>query len=151
PVHGLRNNVARRESGSPLADLAGELARKRGMRPMSTERDARIDAAIAEYLAACDAGTPPERAAFLARYPELADSLSEFLDDHARMRGAAPPGPDTDATLPPAPTQPPDTGDTATLPTSPGKPSPNPHDRVRYFGDYELLSEIARGGMGVVF
>ena len=53
------------------------------------DRDERVDAALAEYLAACDAGDPPQRAAFLARFPGLADSLSAFLDDHERMRRAA--------------------------------------------------------------
>src|SRR5262249_8862595 len=59
--------------------------------PDPANRDARIDAAIDEYLRAADAGTPPDRDTFLAKNPDLAASLAEFLDDHLRMRDAVRP------------------------------------------------------------
>jgi WD40 repeat protein/HEAT repeat protein/tRNA A-37 threonylcarbamoyl transferase component Bud32 len=102
---------------------------------VSDSHERRVDEAIAEYLAACEAGTPPDRDDFLAQYPDLADSLSAFLADHDRMRRAAP-----------APRNP---GDTATL--APAAAAVLPLGTVKYFGDYELLAEIARGGMGVVY
>src|SRR5687767_317531 len=110
---------------------------------MSATADDRVNAAIAEYLDACDAGNPPDRAAFLAKHPDLAGSLAAFLDDHARMKRAAPPAGNTL-------TVPPDAGNAETMAPAPTYRT-DPLGSVRYVGDYELLSEIARGGMGVVF
>src|SRR5579884_2573355 len=102
-------------------------------------RDERVNEAIAEYLEAAEAGRAPDREVFLDRHADLADDLRAFLDDQghfaraaARLASSAPPAADA-PTLAPAPAAAP------------------PRDTVRYFGDYELLDEIARGGMGVVY
>jgi WD40 repeat protein len=107
-------------------------------------REERLNEVIAEYLEAAEGGRAPGRDEWLAAHPELAGELAAFLDNHDRLAAAAAPlRADPDATLPPAPTLAPD---------APGADAPGaPLGTVRYFGDYELLAEIARGGMGVVF
>ena len=130
--------------------------------PNMSGREDRVGEAVAWYYQAGEAGSPPDPATLLARFPDLRAELESFLADKGafdRAVGApAAPPPDPDATLPPS-----TNNDTATLPPSdPNATVPradsNPAANlgtslrsVRYFGDYELLSEIARGGMGVVF
>jgi WD40 repeat protein/HEAT repeat protein len=105
--------------------------------PTSDNHEQHVDEAIALYLAACEAGTPPDRATFLARHADIADSLQAFLADHDHMKQAAP------AARNPA--------ETATLPPDAPRAAVPPLGSIKYFGDYELLEEIARGGMGVVY
>src|SRR5438093_6084116 len=107
------------------------------------EPDERLHLVIAEYLQAAEAGQPPDRTALLARHPDLAEGLREFFAGHDRVGQAV-------ATLHPAPPTPP--GGAATVgadePAVRSEPCGAPGTR---FADYELLGEIARGGMGVVF
>jgi tRNA A-37 threonylcarbamoyl transferase component Bud32 len=121
--------------------------------------DDRLDEVIASYLEAVQRGESPDRDEWLARHPDLVGELAAFLADHDRMQKVVgPPQPTAEVTLsstdgPIGPATPPPTHgveDSTTL--APGEQTaPALGTKVRYFGDYELLEEIARGGMGVVY
>jgi WD40 repeat protein len=98
----------------------------------SSVRDQRLHEVLAAYLQAVEAGEAPDRRELLARHPGLADELAAFFADHDKLRQLADPA--GDGTLAP--------GETSAAGAPP---------TVRYFGDYELLEQIARGGMGVVY
>jgi serine/threonine protein kinase len=79
---------------------------------------------VAEHRARCNAGERPGVAEYLRRFPRQGNTLAEELLRVERSLGPAGAG----------------------LPAGSEKGV-----RVQYFGDYELLEEIARGGMGVVY
>lgn len=105
------------------------------------EHEQRLQQILAEYLELAEAGNAPDRESFLARYPELADELAAFLDDRESIEKFVAPIRDkkkTNVEIDP------------TIGTEESTP-PERGEVVRYFGDYELLEEIACGGMGVVY
>src|ERR1051325_4768698 len=111
-----------------------------------SERDEALRQVIADYLQAEASGRPMERAQLLALHPALAEELQAFFADHDQARAWAEP-----MCVVVAVTPPPATNDATIAHTPSAAADPQPGTTVRYFGDYELLEEIARGGMGVVY
>jgi eukaryotic-like serine/threonine-protein kinase len=104
----------------------------------------RLNEIIAVFLQALDAGQSPNRQELLASHPDLAEELTAFFADHDRLHEIADPlRPAGELPLPPA--------EAPTLGLESGPPTDGLLSTVRYFGDYELVEEIARGGMGVVY
>jgi WD40 repeat protein len=107
------------------------------MNNSSSEREQRLNSILAEYLEARRQGKEPGRDELLAKHPEFAVDLAAFLDDQAALARLAP-------AAQPAAAETVDEHPAGTL-------APPPGTRIGYFGDFELLAEIARGGMGVVY
>jgi serine/threonine-protein kinase len=113
----------------------------------SDRREQLLDEVIADYLEALEAGRPPERRTWLARHPELADELAAFFADQDQFSCLVAPLRVAGPAMPPTP-RPPMKVSLAVA----SAPAASPADSsVRSFGDFELLEEIARGGMGIVY
>jgi hypothetical protein len=89
----------------------------------SSAREQRVNEAIAAWLEARDAGHAPNPDEFIAQHPELSDELKLFFADHDRFERLA----------------------------GPLQAGNDLDSTSRRFGDYELLEEVGRGGMGIVY
>jgi serine/threonine protein kinase/Flp pilus assembly protein TadD len=95
----------------------------------ASERELRFQAVAAEYLEAREAGRSDELSALLARHPDLADELTAFVADQDQVAHLAAPLRNAVAT--------------AALPE---------HSRLPdSLGDFRIVREIGRGGMGIVY
>src|SRR5439155_12686282 len=90
---------------------------------LSTDDDPRVLDAARDYLAELEAGRRPDRQAYLGRHPEVAAELAECLDGIDLAHGAG----------------------LALAASAAPEFQPDP------LGDFQILREIGRGGMGIVY
>ena len=93
--------------------------------------DPRLLQAVQEYLDELERGRRPQRADFLRRYADIADPLARCLDGLELVHKTAEVG--------------------AASRAGPAVPLGSRHLPVDPLGDFSILREIGRGGMGIVY
>jgi serine/threonine protein kinase/predicted Zn-dependent peptidase len=112
-------------------------------------RELHLHQVLASYLESSHRGEAPDREMFMAQHAEFAAELQAFFADHDRMAELAQGDhchretPANRETVAPQVNRGAAISDLDSIRTS--------ESPVRYFGNYELVHEIARGGMGVVY
>jgi hypothetical protein len=113
----------------------------------STSRQQRLHEILHAYLEAVDGRKNPDQQEILQRHPDLATDLAAFFAEQARLEQLAQSMRCEDAAQGGSPAM----GEARTVAPEPTPAGNGTLGVVRCFGDYELLEEIARGGMGVVY
>jgi serine/threonine protein kinase len=95
-----------------------------------TSQESQLAMVVEAYLAALEAGQQPDRAEFLARHPEIATELEKCLEGLELVHRVGP-----------------------QLSSATGSPNIAAADltTTTTLGDFRILREIGRGGMGVVY
>lgn len=98
-----------------------------GLAEFTDEQQVRLTQVLDEYLIALERGAEPDRAALIAKHPDLAEQIVRYLDSLKLLQGAA-------------------GGFHASSSDNltPGRPPSQ-------IGTYRILREIGRGGMAIVY
>ena len=105
------------------------------------EREQRLEQVLVECLEELETGRSESGTALVARYPEFASEVANLVAGREKLDRFV--APLRAVATPPA-------ADPTPCADGPSSPSAPP-EAGRSFGDYELLEEIARGGMGIVY
>ncbi len=97
--------------------------------------DPRVIEVVEEYMQDLDAGRTPDRQSYLSRYPELAGAIRQCLEGLDLVRGGIT-------------GQKPQSSDMGSSTESTAEAGSH---FIKPLGDFQILREIARGGMGVVY
>ena len=94
----------------------------------SDSHDAELDQAIVEYMQACESGQFPDKQTLLEKYARVAGQLKEFFDQQSQLTRLMSPVRKFSEMV-----------------------STTESEYPIEFGEFELLAEIGRGGMGVIY